>query len=114
MEISEIKRIISDQYAEEKSKKFILHLIRSFYPESQLIGELPKNKISLSCCITREMLSVENAYTGNKTDTVMCADAVTALRLFADQHKDTDEFIRRACTINRVVSINNKTKYKRS
>jgi hypothetical protein len=33
----------------------------------------------------------------------MSFEAVTALRKFADDNKDKDEFIKRACTISRTV-----------
>lgn len=114
MEQTEIITRIETLYKAEKSNKFILHLIRSYYQKDFPQIYIDDKDVVYSCCITKDILISGMAWQGKNTDTIMSAPAIDALRKFTDDNKDKDQFVKLACTINRTVANNSNPVYKRS
>lgn len=58
----EIYTKIKTMYEDEKSKNFIIHLLRSFFPinKSEYLWEMPEGITELKCCITGVSLTHKN------------------------------------------------------
>jgi len=86
---------LKDLYKDQKSMKFVIHLIRSYLPEEKITMVerlLDTNTGVTNCSLTGVFLrganssgSSEVAYTGQKTNTYLCDSAIKSLKTFADE-----------------------------
>lgn len=107
MTLPEIVEKLKSNYEKEKSRVFVLHLVRAYYPGYEKVKEDQKGL--LKCTLSGQLLTIDNAYQGSMTDTILSLTGIEAVRAFADELKATDEFVKRACTINKTGNVN---KYK--
>ena len=98
MNHQEIIVYLKDLYREPKSTKFVLHLIRSYYPfDLDPIDQFPDtNNESVKCSITKEKLhnlstcpdlssDYKLAYKNGDTNTYLSKVALESLEMFAEE-----------------------------
>jgi chromosome condensin MukBEF MukE localization factor len=82
-----MKRTIQQMYKNATSMKFVLHLIRSYYNDS----DVTEVKITepTKCSLTNELFPVGTTmYRGKNTNTFMCAESIIELDAFVDDNKE--------------------------
>jgi len=111
--MEDLKEKLLKLYKDDKSTRFVLHLVRCYSGEYLKLEKLPSDAIIIKCIVTGKTLALEDAYTSRNTDTIISLEGIEAVREFAKENKD-DQFVKKAMTINRTVAQNNSPKFKRN